>query len=137
MQPFIGLQISAYRINKAEEKGTSGFNLKVHNYAEANVYSRLGFHITKPPSVSNVGFSLDLSWNALLTNNQNHPKLNFKDFGSDFTVCGASIDRNSLEYALTFTKYLYCDLEIYIKASGESFSHAQTFNGLAGIELQW
>ena len=84
-----------------------------------------------------MGLSLDLSWNCQLTNSHNNSTVKFDNLGSDFSVCGANVDKNSIEYALTFTKFLCYNLEIYVEASGESFVQASTFNALAGIKYIW
>ena len=137
IQPFFGLEISTYHFSKTREKGTSGWNLIAESHNSGNVYSRLGVHLTTDPLLCEVGISLDVSWNSQLTETHNHPRMNFENFDSDFSICGMDVNRNSIEYALTFTKYLCCNLEVYVEASGEAYLHANTFNALAGIKYVW
>lgn len=128
VQPFIAFEAGSNWKKKFTEKGSSGWELTLNNKDRAVVSSRLGLHVTKG------GLSVDLAWDCRLSENTNSVNQRFAAFGNNFTIDGAEINRNSFDWAVTYTKR-QGKWNFYVEGSGENGSRFNSYNALLGLGL--
>lgn len=135
IQPFVGIQIGKNWRDRLEENGLSDFALAIHQHNWTTTSARLGFHLTTV--YDGVDVSLDLAWNERLSSSTNKAKGRFKEFGDAFPICGNDLGQASVDYALTVA-HCFCDnWKGYVEVAGESWSRANTFEVLGGLEYSW
>lgn len=137
LQPFFGIEAGSFQRHHVTESFAEGWGLVVHKRNRSLTTSRLGFHLTPCCYESNVNISVDLAWNALLTSNSNKIHEHFKSFGSEFSIRGIELNRNSLDYAITISSDLGNNWSGYIEGSGEYWNRANIFDILAGVNFTW
>lgn len=138
IQPFLGIEASAYHRNHVRESDANGWGLIINGKNHSFASTRLGLHLTKQiPYLCNGDFSFDIAWNRLLNNVRNHVDGRFADLGTPFTIEGISLNENSIDYALTYSSQINENCDVYIEGSGESWNHLCQFNMTLGINTSW
>lgn len=137
IQPFAGVEYDKYWRHHVTEKEKHGWGLTIKKKDWSATSSRLGVHLTTCSLCEDIEVSMDLAWNRLLSCRKSKIKGRFNEFGSDYTIRGIDIDRDSVDYAMTISKgFLNC-LSTYLEFAGESWKRAHTYSILGGIELAW
>jgi len=140
IQPFVGIEVAGVcrKAFTETDLDISDLALSLNKQDRTTATSSLGVHLTDR-FCSGFTISIDLAWLYRFTNN-NHFTTTFSSLfpaGTEFTVYGQGIDRNSGEGAITFA-YDFCDdWRVFVEASGEVWSKASTYNALAGIQFTW
>ncbi|MEI8124263.1 MAG: autotransporter domain-containing protein [Parachlamydiaceae bacterium] len=138
IQPFAGIEAGAYRRAHVKESDANVWALAVQSRNRTLATTRLGLHITTDSYFQEcLAVSLDIAWNKLLSSSKNKVGEHFTQFGSHFEIDGVKSGTNSIDYALTISSPLGCNFSGYLEGSGESWSHANIFNILAGFEFCW
>lgn len=138
VQPFFGIEAGWYSRKHVTESYANGWGLVVNKRNRTLATSRLGFHLTSANCCADeMNVSLDLAWNCLLSSTKNTLGVRFEQFGTGYKVRGTKLKANSIDYAVTVSSPIYCNLSGYLEASGESWSNANIFNIIAGVELNW
>ncbi len=137
IQPFLGVQVDRNWRNKIDENNANGWGLKIKKHDWTAASTRLGLHLTTCDICDWIDASVDLAWNQLWTSDHNSTEGRFKQFGNSFRICGNTLDRASLDYALTLSKCLCDGLKGNLEVGGEWWRHANTFNVIVGIDYGW
>lgn len=138
IQPFVGITTSKYWRRKVTEHDADGWGLSIRKKDWSPTSSRLGVHITGQHLYSDpIVISLDVAWNYLLSSRKNKIHGRFKQFGKEFSIHGTELDNYSIDYALTVSTRCCDCVQAYLEVDGESWTHASTYNILAGIEVSW
>lgn len=137
IQPFIGLEVDYFNLNKFHEKGDQEFlSVHVKDESYSNVNSRLGVHLTATP-IQNFLVSLDLAWQCRLSSLENHLHERFIGFGDQFYIKGVPLHRNSIDGTFNIG-YDLCDgWEFYAEAAGQWWKNASFYDILAGVNIAW
>jgi len=138
VQPFFGIEAGSYQRDHVKESFANGWGLIVQKRNHGFATTRLGVHLTTEECFQDlVDISLDLAWNCRLSSIKNHVNERFAAFGTPFKIKGIDLDSNSFDYALTVSAPLGDYFRGYIEGSGESWTNANVFNIVAGVELCW
>lgn len=135
IQPFVGVQTGAARRDKVKEHQENGFGLSIHDKNWDTTSSRLGFHLTHHCACDHL--SVDLAWNYLFRGASDSLKSRFTHFGSAYTLEGYEFGRNSVDYAVTFTRDCTSLMSVYLEANGESASRAYSYSVIGGFTFKW
>lgn len=137
IQPFLGIQTGKNWRNRISESGDNLLGLSIDKHDWSSTSSRLGLHVSTcdPSDCNNV--SLDVAWNYLWSCPTNSTAGRFNDFGDTFCICGDRLDKNSLDYALTFSTCFCNGIRGYLELGGESWQHANTFDISGGVTYSW
>jgi len=137
IQPFLGIQYDQNWRRRIYEKQSEGWGLAINPYNWSSTNSRLGFHVSGWSRFRCTDLSLDVAWNQMLTSTGNTTNGYFEDFGTTFEIDGNSLDRSSIDYALTLLICSCQSVQGYLEISGESWTHANTFGMTVGLEKSW
>jgi len=135
IQPFAGVEVAAYHARKFTERTVSELGLVVGKKVRTVTTTSLGLHFN---DYCGMGFSisLDLAWLHRFSTNKDITA-RFASFGTDFTVDGPSVGRNSGEGSLTFSEE-FCDgWNIFAEASGEIWDNAYSYSFIGGLQTRW
>jgi uncharacterized protein with beta-barrel porin domain len=137
IQPFVGVEVAGYDRKSVQETEVtpSGLGLFIHKKERTATTSSLGVHFTDQYCLG-LNISMDLAWLYRFTDDRNFVA-NFQTFGTDFTVHGPNIGRNSGEGAITFSKEFCGNWNFYVEGSGQVWSHASSYNILSGVQANW
>lgn len=136
-QPFIGIQVGKTWRGKFSENAKHEWGLKINEHNWTTTRSRLGAHFSVCRFYDCVDASLDIAWNRLLSSRTNLAAGRFKEFGQPYTICGNSLDQNSVDYALNMATCLCNGLQGYIEVEGEWWQHASTVGVVGGVVYSW
>lgn len=136
IQPFVGFQASRFFRHHLTETEAHGWALVIDKKDSLITQSRLGIHMSTANQFKCVEFSLDLAWNALLSSQGNHIRGSFVDFGTSYDIKGIPLS-DSVDYALTASTNICADLSAYLEFSGETWTHATTYDVVGGIKWFW
>lgn len=138
MQPFAGVEVANFHRKHVHESDFYGFGLDVKKREQTLTTTRLGIHMTASDFIL-CGSSLcfDFGWNYLVSTMKNRVHEQFDSFGTPFIISWNRINRNVIDYALTLTTPLSCNLIAYVEGSGEYYSNANVVSLFGGLEFSW
>lgn len=136
LQPFVGVEINSYNRGRVHEHSDNLLGLDIHAKSRTNCFSRLGIHLTTTDNPY-ANLSLDLAWQYRFTSDNPNLSVYFQSFQDGFKICGHSIGRNSLDYAVTYTTEICSQWQLYVEAAGQLWQHANTYDIMGGIKYSW
>lgn len=137
VQPFVGIQTGKNWRDHFKENSSTGLGLSVQRHNWTSTSSRLGVHLTTDSVYNGMEVSLDLAWNELLSSHRNRTRGRFTQFGDPFPICGNSLGKASIDYALSFSLCLAEYWRGYVEVAGEKWKDASTYEILGGLEYTW
>ena len=137
VQPFAGIEAGWYRRKHFTESNEDGIALNVDKRERSTASARLGLHVTTCTLSNCFNVSFDIAWDARLTSCKNNINAQFVGFGDAFEIEGTRLNRNSVDYALTFTSCVCEGWQVYLEGSGESWNKANLYNILGGVKFAW
>lgn len=138
VQPFIGIETGTLYRKHVNESFANGWGLDVNKRHRSITTTRLGVHLTSNDLMDcGSSLSLDLAWNCMVSNVKNQIHEQFIEFGDPFAINWTEFNRNSINYGITFSMPFGCNWRGYIEGTGESWSHANVFDVVGGLEYCW
>lgn len=138
LQPFIGVEVGNFRRKHVEESFANGWGLDVKKINHTLTTTRLGFHLTTNDMIQcGESLSLDVAWNYLVSHANNKVNERFQVFGNPFTIEWTKFNRNSIDYALTYSTFIFDTLQGYVEGIGESWEKGNTFAVQVGLQYFW
>ena len=137
IQPFIGIKGSVNWENHIVETCSGGWALNQKELHRVFGSSRLGLHFTAIEIPGNISISLDAAWNYRFPNNQNFAREHFVEFGDEIRIRGVTLNQNSFDYALTFSRCITGCYSFFLEYSGEVYNKALTYDVSGGLSFCW
>lgn len=137
IQPFFGLQVGKTYRNNVQESNAQGFGLAIKSHHWSTTSSRLGIHATVYQVYNCIDASLDIAWDHRFSSVKSSMTSHFKEFGDAFRICGDSLDKNGVDYAITFSACPCDGMKGYLELGGESWEHLNTFDVIGGFEFSF
>lgn len=135
-QPFIGLEVDFFNINKFSEHRISFLDLSFKNKNHRRASSRLGVHLSTS-GLSVFSFDFDLAWQCLLNSTSDSLRAQFTDFGATFKVHGVSLSRNNFDAEVLVAAKLCDSISLYTEFSSQCWQRAATYTLTAGLMAKW
>lgn len=136
IQPFLGLEGGYYYHKSFSESGTDPVQLAFHKKSYGTFDTRLGAHFSTTCPDGWL-FALDLAWKYRWTNLENSRTVFFEEFGSAFPLQGADINRNAFDGSINITKQITEVWGVYVTATGQKWSNANSYDITGGITASW
>ena len=137
IQPFAGVESNSYTRRQFRERNNSSFGLYVQRKNRTSATSRAGLHLTTQEEWCGFFLSADIAWDYRLTTVDNNLVERFLGFGTPFLIQGVPTSRNSIDGALTLSKFITQDLLSYIEAEGEVWNRSSSYNFQAGVQYSF
>lgn len=136
IQPFLGLEGGYYHYKGFSESGTDPVQLAFNKKSYGTFDTRLGAHFSTTCQDGWL-FALDLAWKYRWTNLENSRTVFFEEFGSAFALQGGDVDRNAFDGSINITKQITDVWGVYVTASGQKWSNANSYNIIGGLTASW
>lgn len=136
-QPFLGFETTYGRFSRIQEHSSDPlFNVDIKDRIRSATYGRLGIHFSAE-LFSRLTVAADFAWQYRLTSHGNHITEHFQQFGNEFTIHGAELPRDSVDWAVNLATTVASDFRIYAEASGQVWNNGYTNNLFAGFQIGW
>jgi len=81
--------------------------------------------------------AVDVAWQYRLTSLDHNIEESFSSFGSEFTIEGVPMSRNSVDGVVNFSYLIAHSWTIYAEAAGQRWSNDSSYSLLGGITFSW
>lgn len=136
MQQYLGFDIGYYKQKGLRENNADSLNLEiggVHKYLyDAVVGARFLWNLS-----CNYTAELDIDYKHRFGTDRISIDAQFVDIDVPMKIKGFKLGRNAVEGTFTFLGHLSKNLQWYVKANGECWTHYKDYNGTIGLIFHW